>query len=61
MGGIKVDHTHEINEAHAEWLSAMTEKHGLPDEGKTLRIVLDFAMHECDDKALFGEVRCHHC
>lgn len=61
MGGIKVDHSYEINETQAEWLSAMVATHDLPDEGKALRIILDFCMQECDDKALFSEIRCHHC
>lgn len=61
MGGMKVEHTFEINEVHADWLKSMAEKHGLDDEGKALRIVLDFCMHECDDGALFGEIRCNHC
>jgi hypothetical protein len=61
MGGTKVERGYELNEDHVEWLREMAAKFDLPDEGKALRCVLDFAMTEADADAIFGEIRCNHC
>ncbi len=61
MGGMKVEHTFEINPDHLEWLQEMAETYALPDEGKALRILLDYAMSEGDRDLIFDEIRCHHC
>ena len=61
MGGIKEAHTYELNDDHAEWLKEMAEHYGLDDEGKALRIVLDYVMQETDLDEVFEEIRCHHC
>jgi len=60
MGGNKVEQAFELNEDHVDWLKAMTEKYAL-DEGKALRIVLDYVMEEADQTTVFEEVRCNHC
>ena len=61
MGGFKEAHTYELNDDHAEWLKEMAEKYMLDDEGKALRIVLDYVMQEADHDEVFEEMRCHHC
>ncbi len=42
MGGIKTEHKFELNEDHVDWLKEMAAKYALDDEGKALRIVLDY-------------------
>jgi hypothetical protein len=61
MGGIKEAHSFELNDDHVEWLKKMTEKFSLDDEGKALRIVLDYAMEEADQETVFEVIRCNHC
>ncbi|MFT5716993.1 MAG: hypothetical protein ACJAWS_001830 [Oleiphilaceae bacterium] len=61
MGGIKTNYSVELNEDQIMWLKQMTEKYSLDDEGKALRIVLDFVQEEADLDAVFEEVRCGHC
>lgn len=61
MGGTKVEKSFPLNEDHVEWLQRMAEEYGLMDEGKALRVVLDYVMHEADPEAVFSEIRCHHC
>jgi hypothetical protein len=61
MGGIKVEHTFELNDDHVDWLKEMTEKYALEDEGKALRIVLDYVNEEADQTTVFEEIRCNHC
>jgi len=61
VGGIKTEHKLELNDDHAHWLQEMVEKYGLFDEGKALRIVLDYVMEEADQTTVFEEVRCNHC
>ncbi len=61
MGGMKSEHKVELNEDHVNWLQDMVEKYGLFDEGKALRIVLDYVMEEADQTSVFEEIRCNHC
>ncbi len=61
MGGIKVEHTFELNDDHVEWLQEMAAKYALDDEGKALRIVLDYMKEEADQSTVFEEIRCNHC
>jgi len=61
MGDIKTTHSFELNEDHMTWLKAMTEKYALDDEGKALRIVLDYVQEADDFDAVFEEIRCNHC
>ena len=61
MGGIKVSEKLEINQDHLEWLKKMATEHGLFDEHKALRVLLDYAMQDGDLEAIFTEVRCNHC
>ncbi len=61
MGGIKVEHAFELNDDHVDWLKEMTEKYALDDEGKALRIVLDYVMEAADLNTVFEVIRCNHC
>jgi hypothetical protein len=61
MGGIKVEYSFELNDDHVEWLKNMKNKFSLDDEGKTLRIVLDYVMEEADQETVFEVIRCNHC
>lgn len=61
MGGIKTEHKFELNEDHVDWLKEMAAKYALDDEGKALRIVLDYIKEEADLSTVFEEIRCNHC
>lgn len=61
MGDIKTTYSFELNEDHMTWLKAMTEKYALDDEGKALRIMLDYVQEADDFDAVFEEIRCNHC
>ena len=61
MGGMKMDQAFAVNEDHLYWLKEMVSTFDLPDESKALRCLLDYAMHEGDADAIFGEIRCKHC
>jgi len=61
MGGIKTSYSVELNNDQITWLKQMSEKYSIDDEGKALRIVLDFVQEEADLDAVFEEVRCNHC
>jgi len=61
MGGIKSEHSFELNDDHVEWLKEMTEKFSLEDVGKALRIVLDYVMEGADQETVFEVIRCNHC
>jgi len=59
----KVSISAEIEEDHLEWLENITVKFDLPDTDKALRIILDFAMQDNDQDAIFAaeNMRCLHC
>jgi len=61
MGGIKTEYSIELNLDHMAWLKEMCEKYTLDDEGKALRIVLDYIKEEADLESVFEEIRCNHC
>ena len=61
MGGIKTEHTYELNDDVIDWLKQMADKYDLPDAEKALRIVLDYVKNEADHDEVFEEIRCNHC
>ncbi|HEB27764.1 MAG TPA: hypothetical protein ENI05_08305 [Porticoccus sp.] len=61
MGGVKVEHTFDLNEDHIAWLKGMTDKFSIEDEGKAMRIVLDYVMEEAALETVFEVIRCNHC
>ena len=54
-----VDSLEQAGEMAVE--DAVRWKHGSDDEGKALRIVLDYMEEEADQSTVFEEVRCNHC
>ena len=61
MGGRKTQQESELNDDHVAWLQEMTEKYGLFDEDKALRVVLDYVMEEAEQSTVFENIRCNHC
>ena len=61
MGGRKTQQEFELNDDHVAWLQEMTEKYGLFNEDKALRVVLDYVMEEAEQSAVFENIRCNHC
>ncbi len=61
MGGVKTNYSIDLNQNQIDWLMAMKEKYGVTDDGKALRIVLDYVMEEAELDTVFEEVRCNHC
>ena len=61
MGGRKTQQEFELNDDHVAWLQEMTEKYGLFDEDKALRVVLDYVMEEAEQATVFENIRCNHC
>lgn len=61
MGGDKTKIELELNVLHLQLLDEMVEKYKIPDRGKALRALLDYAMAEGDRDVIFGEIRCLHC
>jgi len=61
MGGRKTQQEFELNDDHVAWLQEMTEKYGLFDEDKALRVVLDYVREEAEQSTVFENIRCNHC
>ena len=61
MGGIKIDHTFEVNDDHLDWLQQMASKYDLPDEAKALRVLISYAIVDGDLDSIFSEIRCQQC
>jgi hypothetical protein len=58
----KIEQTVELEPAKVEFLQQMANTYGLPDIGKAVRCLIDFARDNADHQAsIFGEVRCHDC
>ena len=62
----KTEHTVELKDRQFEYVQRMTEKYGLPDDSKTLRILIDYVMHEAihepaDEERIFTQIRCSDC
>ncbi len=52
----------ELSTGQVEYLNAIVAKHGLPDHGKALRCLINFAREEkAEEDRIFAEVRCLDC
>jgi hypothetical protein len=52
----------ELESRKVEFLEAMMERHGLPDVGKAVRCLVNYAEeHPEQQAAIFDEVRCLDC
>lgn len=61
MAGDKTAHSFDLVADQAAFLQAMADEHSLPDAGKALRCLIDYAMEEADRDAIFTQVRCLRC
>ena len=61
MAGVKQTVTFEIQDDLMQMLNAVAEKYNLPDAGKALRCLLDYAATDGDWDAIFSEIRCNRC
>ena len=61
MAGEKVDLTFSVYTDMAEMLDEVQKKYELPDASKTMRVILDYIMHDADKDEVFTKIRCHRC
>ena len=61
MAGEKTAHSFDLVDDQAAFLTEMATSYDLPDAGKALRVLIDYAMHEGDRDAIFTEIRCLRC
>ena len=58
----KQEITVELTTRQIEFMDQMIEKYGLPDRGKAMRCLVNFASDESDEEErIFGEIRCLDC
>jgi hypothetical protein len=57
----KVTVPYEVEEDQRVWLENMAKQHDLPNPSKALRVLLDHAIEEGDEREIFGKVRCLRC
>ena len=57
-GSAKVTLTASVTADHVAWLGRMTDKWGLPDTDKALRVALEHAMLCASEDDVFGVTRC---
>lgn len=52
----------DLKKRQFEYLVAMANKHGLPDESKALRCLINYAIEESEQEdAIFAQIRCQDC
>lgn len=51
----------ELYEEQQKWLAKMQEEFGLPNESKTLRVLIEFARAAADPDVIFNDIRCTRC
>ncbi len=61
MEKAKTDVTYTLEGAHQEWLQAMATAHNLPNPSKALRVLIDYAIQDGDEKNIFETIRCARC
>ena len=58
----QTDQTISLESAKVEFLEQMAQTYGLPDIGKAVRCLIDYARENPDRQAsIFAEVRCVDC
>jgi hypothetical protein len=62
MAGIKESYQVDLNADHMSFVQSAREKYEIADDGKVMRIILDYVMtnHDIHD-TVFKEVRCLRC
>jgi hypothetical protein len=61
MAGDNVPLSLEIQADALTYLDEMMEKHDMPDRGKAICALLDYAIQDGDPEVIFGEIRCLRC
>ena len=63
MAGIKESFTLDVRDYHLSFLRDMMQKYGIKDEGKAMRVLLDFAVSDGDLDLIFSKknMRCIAC
>ena len=63
MAGQKASFTFEMRDYQLSFLKDMVAQYKLPDEGKALRVLLDYAVSDADLETVFGKknMRCIAC
>lgn len=61
MNKSKVNSSFEIEADQQAWLESMAQRHQLRDASKALRVLLDYAMEDGDEQAIFEKIRCTRC
>ncbi|MBM3943676.1 MAG: hypothetical protein FJ316_12340 [SAR202 cluster bacterium] len=52
----------EVDQCHSAFIQAARAQYGIADEGKVVRIILDFVLSSPQlHEAIFTEVRCLRC
>ena len=52
----------ELESAKVEFLEEMVRKYSLPDVGKAVRCLINYAReHPAEQESIFGEIRCIDC
>ena len=62
MAGDKQTYEIELNPDQMAFVQSMKEKYGLRDEGKAMRVIMDYLISNADvHEAVFTQVRCLRC
>ena len=62
MAGDKQTYEIELNPDQMAFVRSMKEKYNLPDEGKTMRVIMDYLITNTDaHESVFTQVRCLRC
>ncbi len=61
MPKTKIDQTYTVEADQQQWLETMARQYDLPDASKALRILIDFAIQDGDEAAIFETIRCLRC
>ncbi|MEM7100041.1 MAG: hypothetical protein AAF541_17370 [Pseudomonadota bacterium] len=59
---MRQEHEIELKSFQEEYLATISEKYDLPDMGKAIRCLIDFAIDSPDsEEDIFKMERCHSC
>ena len=63
MASDKVTLSFEIEDEHNEWLGEIAKEYRFPDDSKSLRVLLDYAIKDGDKDQIFSRknARCRFC
>ena len=62
MAGDKQTYEIDLNPDQMAFVTSMKEKYNLPDEGKALRVIMDYLISNAEvHESVFTQVRCLRC